>query len=42
MLCSAEELGLPRENDGLLELPSDLKLGHDHVRVPGKKVRYYF
>ena len=37
MLCSAEELGLPRENDGLLELPVDLKLGTTMSEFLGKK-----
>lgn len=37
MLCSAEELGLPRENDGLLELPGDIKLGTTMSQFLGRK-----
>lgn len=29
MLCSAEELGLAEKSDGILELPSDAKVGQD-------------
>ena len=31
MLCSAKELGLAEESQGLLELPTDLKVGQDIV-----------
>jgi phenylalanyl-tRNA synthetase beta chain len=33
MLCSAEELGLTEEADGLMELPGDLELGEDLKNV---------
>lgn len=37
MLCSAEELGLVSDTDGLLELDSDLELGTNMLNVLGKK-----
>ncbi len=37
MLCSAQELGLPEENDGLLELPIDLEVGTSMSNFLGKK-----
>ncbi len=33
MLCSAKELGLAEESQGLLELPDDLQIGQDIVRA---------
>ena len=33
MLCSAKELGLAEESQGLLELPADLKAGEDLVKA---------